>query len=172
MEAIAKSMDKGFSIIESLVAILILSIALVPLLYISTSSNTISANIRNNLIAANLVQEGLEVVRSIRDASWHSGDPAFNTDLPDGVYRVQWDSTSVIPLGLNPPLKIDGNGVYNYSVGTDTNFSRTITITQINPNEIRVVTEVSWPVKGNVVVVGCNAGTRCISAESHLYDWK
>ena len=167
------SKGAGFSIIESLVAILIFSIALVPLFYVATSSLNVATNIKNNLIATNLVQEGLEVIRSIRDASWYQGDPAFNTDLPNGTWRVEWNSTALISLGSNPPIKIDSDGIYNYSTGTDTFFRRTVVIAEVNPGiELRIVSEVSWPDRNGVTMSGCPAGTRCINAESHLYNWQ
>jgi prepilin-type N-terminal cleavage/methylation domain-containing protein len=176
-------LNKGFTIIESLVAILIFTIGIVPFLHIGVLSNNIATNIQNNIIANNLAQEGLEVVRSIRDASWHDGDPKFNTDLPNGEWRIQWDSTALTSVGINPPLKIDGNGIYNYSSGTDTHFRRKLTIIEINPDiEIRVISEVSWPSKEGITMIKrvlsggtkvyCPSGTRCLDAELHLYNWQ
>jgi prepilin-type N-terminal cleavage/methylation domain-containing protein len=165
--------EQGFTLVEALVAVLIFSIAMVPLFYIIDQSFSLISETKDKLIANNLVQEGLEVVRSIRDASWHQGDPEFNTDLPNGSYRVQWDSTSVLPLGTNPSLKLDGSGLYNYSTGTDTKYSRSITITEIVAGvEIMVVSEVSWLNKGGTTMVDCPLGTSCVRAEVHLYDWK
>jgi len=153
---------------------LILVIALVPLSLAGLSSIGIESKIRDNLIAANLVKEGIEVVRSIRDANWYSVRPFnFNLDTCSvGVScRVQWDSVGVMLLGSNPPLRKDGAGVYNYSTGTDTIFRRIITITQMTAVELRVESEVYWLADGVTMTDCTNANTRCIKAELHLYDW-
>src|SRR3989344_1484533 len=68
--------QSGFTIIESLVSILILTLALVPVISVISSATDISNNIRNNFVAANLAQEGIEVVRAIRDRNWFAdGNP-------------------------------------------------------------------------------------------------
>jgi type II secretory pathway pseudopilin PulG len=165
----------GFTIIEAIIAILVLTMGLVPVLFFATSILNVSSNIRNNLIAANLAQEGIEVVRAIRDRDWLLGN-GFNNgqylSTPD-TWRVQYNSDAPINLGANPPLKVDLGGIYNYSDGTDTQFRRTITVTEIASNvELMVVSEVTWPSRGGATVPGCPVGTRCVKAESHLYNWR
>lgn len=152
----------GFTLVEALVALVILTMALGPILFSADMALNISNSIRNNLIAANLSQEGLEVVRAIRDANWFN-DRAFDSGLSDGVWRVEWNSDSLLPRDDNTPLKIN-NGVYSYSpLGTNTIFKRTITITKVNAGELKIVCEVSWKDR-NI--------NKSVSAESHLFDWK
>lgn len=152
----------GFTLVEALVALVILTIALGPALILSSNVSSTASNIQNSLIAANLSQEGVEVIRSLRDANWYNGF-SFDIGLADGVYRIEWNSNALIPLGANPSLKINA-GLYNYSSGTDTLFKRTITITRINSEELRIISDVTWTGKGNSV--------RDVKAESHLFDWK
>lgn len=154
--------QEGFTLVEALVALVILTLALGPALILSSNISSTASVIQHNLIAANLVQEGVEVVRSLRDANWFNGLP-FDNGLADGTYRIEWNSNSLIALGANPPLKIDA-GLYNYSAGTDTLFKRTITITKINSAELRIVSDVTWTERGNRV--------REVKAESHLFNWK
>jgi len=169
--------QSGFTIVESLVSILILTLALVPVLSVVVSATDISNNIRNNFIAANLAQEGIEVVRSIRDRNWFAdGNPPWdrflhNCGLPDCVLirMVQWDTDGPLLNLPNPPLKFDSvTGLYNYSTGVDTIFRRRIIIEDANlanpDTDMRVISEVSWINKGNI--------TRVVRAESHLYNWK
>lgn len=153
----------GFTLVEALVALVILTLALGPALILSSNISSTASAIKNNLIAANLAQEGVEVVRALRDANWYNGAPSFDSGLADGIYRVEWNSNALITLGSNPPLKIN-NGLYNYSSGTDTVFKRTITITNIPTEELKIISEVTWTERGNRV--------RDIKTESHLYDWK
>ena len=154
--------EEGFTIIEALVTLVLLSLALVPMFYFTSVATTTSFYIRDDMISAHLAQEGLEVVRAMRDANWFNSRP-FDSGLGDGVYRVEYNSNALIALGTNPSLSI-ANGVYSYQAGAVTPFQRTITITKINAGEIRVVAAVSRPTKGGDI--------KTISAESHLFDWK
>lgn len=156
------STSEGFTLIETLVALVVLTIALGPALVLSSNISSIASVTQNNLIAANLSQESVEVIRALRDANWYNGLP-FDTGLANGIYRIEWNSNTLIALGANPPLKINA-GIYNYSSGTDTMFKRTVTITKINSGELRVISDVTWTERGN--------RARDVKAESHLFDWK
>jgi len=148
-----------------LVSLVILTIALAPTLALTNFALHISTSLRNNLVAAGLTQEGIEVVRALRDNNWLSGK-YFNEGLGDDdaimVYRAQWDSSSLIEDDPNMKLKLN-NGVYSYSIGNDTPFSRVITITRISPQELKITSTVSWQERGR---------SRSIQAESHLFNWK
>ena len=157
-----RNIEKGFTLIEALVALVILTIALGPALILSSNLSATASVVRNNLVAANLAQEGVEAVRALRDTNWFNG-AAFDNGLADGIYRVEWNSDSLISFGSNPPLKAD-NGLYNYSTGTDTIFKRTITLTKVNAAELKVVSDVVWTERGN--------RARDISVESHLFNWR
>jgi|SRR3989338_7127298 len=162
MYQLPEKLNKGFTLIEALVALVILTLALGPALVLSSSISSTASVLQNNLIAANLSQEGVEIIRALRDANWHSG-LVFDAGLPDGIYRIEWNSNTLIALGTNPPLKQNA-GLYNYSLGTDTKFKRTITITKINSEELRVVSDVTWTERGE--------RARDLKVESHLFDWK
>lgn len=158
-----EKLNKGFTLVEALVALVVLTVALGPALVLTSNVSSTAAAVKNNLIAANLAQEGVEVVRGIRDTNWFLGN-AFDNGLADGIYRVEWGSNFVIGLGSDPFIK-ETNGLYNYSgSGTDTIFKRTITISKINASELRVISEVIWTERG--------ARDRNIKAESHLFNWK
>ena len=154
--------ELGFTLIEALVALVILTVALGPALVLSSNISSTASSIQNNLIAANLAQEGVEVVRSLRDANWFNGQP-FDSGLINGIYRIEWNSNALISLGSNPPLKIN-SGLYNYSSGTDTIFKRTVTITKPNSEELSIIRDVIWIEKGN--------RARDVKVESHLFNWK
>lgn len=164
--------QKGFGIIEALITVFILSIGLVPLVSAGLSALDINSNIRDTYIAANLVQEGIEVARAIRDRNWLlDADPAPPNPLTAGMigtWRVEWNSDALIPVGANPPLKIDSSGLYNYSTGNDTVFRRRIIIEDsdlANPDrDMRITSEVTWTTSRGV--------NRVIRAESHLFNWR
>lgn len=154
--------EKGFTLVEALVALVVLTIAIGPALYLSSSITSTTSVTQNNLIAANLAQEGVEVVRAIRDTNWFTNQ-SFDSGLSDGQYRIEWNSNSLISLGGNPPLKIDG-GLYNYSTGNATIFRRAITLTKLSASDLRVVSDVTWTEKGN--------RNRDTKIESHLFNWR
>ena len=152
--------DAGFTIVE-LVATLLMMFAVVQIFVAITNDVNSSALVRDNLIAANLVQEGIEVARNIRDKDWFSGG-GFGASLPDGIWRVQWDSVSLLALDSNPFLKKDAFGFFNYNSGADTVFRRTVTISRVSSEEINVSSSVIWDFRGD---------SKSISAEVHLFNW-
>lgn len=158
-------MERGMTIIETLTSLVLLSIGLIPVFAIMSASVNLSNNIKDNLIAANLAQEGIEVLRAIRDTSWLN-NAAFDQNLPSGNYLVSWDSDTLIPYDSNAFVRKDPNKIYSHSSGSDTIFKRRINITPIvSPCncELKVLSEVIWLEKGV---------NRVITAEDHLFNWK
>lgn len=163
--------ERGTTLIEAMVTVLVLSLGLIPTFTTVLVANNLIHSIQNNLTASFLAQEGLEIVRGMRDFNWFSDQP-FNQNFIDGTYRVDWSSRFPTDLvseyGDGMPLKINSSGLYNYSAGYDTGFVRKITITKDATSyagcdcELKVVSEVSWPDRGK---------TKTIKVESHLYDW-
>lgn len=164
-----KTKEAGLTLIEALVTLVVLSFGLIPSLAILSSSTRISTLIKNNLIAANLAQEGVEIIRSLRDSNWFANLP-FDNGLV-GEWRVEWNTnwSSNLPqaIGSHPYLKFDPNtGTYNYSTGADTSFKRSVTVTKVvHPCdcELKVVSKVEWIRYGTV---------RTQEVESHLFNWK
>lgn len=161
---------RGFTILELIVAIFIITTGLVAAA--SLMSYSISAVIigKSQIIATSLAQEGLEVVRNIRDNNWHCiADPDctdvtnWNEGLGAGDKQVEYDSLS-LSVYTGSPLKLY-DGFYQY-FGTEedkTRFYRKITITDISADEIKVVSEVSFTERTK---------SYSVSAEDRLYDWK
>jgi len=154
----------GFTLIEILVTIFIFAIAFTATSFILTT-NLRSANaIHNNFVASGLAQEGMEIVRNLRDKDWFFG-LAFGTTIPDGSYLVQWDSNALIPIGSNPNLNKGALGGYSYDPGTPSIFKRSIDIsTVISGVEKKIVVNMTWIERGGTV--------KSLSAEEHLFNWK
>ena len=72
--------------IETIVSLVLLTLAVIPALYLANLSLNSIAIIQDNLTASNLAQEGLEVVRGIRDDNWFNNRPfdfGINLGLPE-----------------------------------------------------------------------------------------
>lgn len=71
-----KTKHTGETIIEILVAILILSTILISAFTMLNRSIDANVNIKNRIIALNIAREGIESVRNLRDTNWlkYSGD--------------------------------------------------------------------------------------------------
>ncbi|OHB24271.1 MAG: hypothetical protein A3F96_00155 [Parcubacteria group bacterium RIFCSPLOWO2_12_FULL_40_10] len=159
-------MRKGFTLIEVIVSVSLLSLVAVGSMFAITLSLKSAARIKNNLIAANLAQEGMEVVRNIRDKDWHLGN-SFGVSLPNGTYNISWDSALPAPFS-DIFLKKNLNGYYNYVAGADTIFKRKIIIENSaqNPSTVEKVVkvEITWQEKGGI--------PKLIQAEERLFNWQ
>ncbi|TSC86138.1 MAG: Uncharacterized protein G01um10148_644 [Parcubacteria group bacterium Gr01-1014_8] len=149
--------SSGFSLIETLVAISLLTIAIVVPMGLVAQSLATAFYARDQITAFHLAQEAIESVRSVRDG--HILENALGTavDLLEGIpndapfvidTRDNYMDASVCTSGTCPPLETDGN-LYGYGRGlsgwTATRFTRTAHVKFINaPDEIRVSVTVQW----------------------------
>ena len=159
------SPQRGFTLVEVLVALVLLSTALVPVFMLASDSIRLTERIKNSLISANLAQEGVEIVRALRDANWFNG-VAFQTGL-DGCTEgcvVQYDSTALnTDILPSAPLLYDvSTGLYQYSTGEPSLFSRKITITIISPEQMKVESEINW---------NDRSIAKTMKLEYFLFDW-
>ncbi len=158
--------EKGFTLLEVILSfwiILIGLVAILSLLFVIFSSFNVSVH---KIIAANLAQEGIEVVRNIRDSNWLQGK-VWNEGLSAGDYRVQYNSQSLLPYS-DTPLRRDSTGLYSYDFGNNTIFYRKITIidnpdNDINTEDIGVRAVVFWKDHGK---------ERSLQVEDRLYNWQ
>ncbi len=159
--------ERGFTIIEAMVAFMVLTIALIPALLLSSSSVNIALSIQNRLVAAGLAQEGIEVVRTVRDHNWFQTVPSpFDTGLSPGAYRIGWDSTSLMSFQDSPLYFHSDTGLYDYNaagMALETPFKRKIAIAKLSAVELKVESEVTWQERGR---------SRSVKVEEHLFDWK
>lgn len=152
--------NKGFTIIEVLMAIFIMSVgligiyALIPMIVSTTSMNI------NKFIASELAKEGIEIVRNTRDSNWLSGDE-WTQSLSGCAAGCEVDYDDAFPTSWQDRyLKVSSNGFYNYEDGIETKFKRRITIIQ-NADTLTVQAEISWPDKYSPLIVN-----------EKLYNWR
>ncbi len=195
-----KFMEKGFTIIEMVISIFILTIAIVGVFTAFMMITILTADAANQLTGTYLAQEGMEIVRNIRDTNWLKLNAGTTTGVTwvDGlnvgacsndVTGCEADYTSTIMSGnSNQYLYLNSNGFYNYddTTGTKTNFKRKITIEPVvdvdgsSSHILMVKVQVSWDQKATILNPTCLAGDygdptkKCsngITAEGTLYDW-
>lgn len=156
--------NSGFTLVEVLVTIFIFGLALTATSFVLSANLRSASAIRNNFLASGLVQEGIEITRNLRDKEWFLTN-SFGASIPDGSYRVQWNSQSLIIFGSNPNLKKDiSTGIFSYDSGNDTIFTRTVVISTVVPGvEKKIVVTVNW----NDRIIN-----KSVSAEEHLFNWR
>ncbi len=122
--------QKGFTIIETLVAITILMISIAGPLTIAQKSLMAAIYAKDQVTASYLAQDLMEDIKNNRD----------NYILSNGVGSLPtWVYPSVCGR-----LNIQNDGTYGCGSGTASRFTRTFVITSISSSEKKVVVNVSW----------------------------
>lgn len=171
--------QKGFTIIELVIAIFLLAFAVVGVYNAFSTIVILTNGASSRFTASYLAQEGIEIVRNIRDnnwlwldqTQWKEGLDNCETGC-EGDYKTATSNgwSELRAFGDNY-LNIGENGLYSYTAcdpnSSDceiTNFKRKITITQdaINTDILKVSVLVTWEVKDE---------TFSITADEELYNW-
>jgi len=156
---------QGFTVVEALIAVAVTSIGLVAILGVTVYALSISRVSPDEVIAANLAQEGIEVIRNIRDTNLLQG-VNFNQGI-SAVVPIRWakiDFNTVggfallLPVAVNGGplgcaqnlgdlcrLFIDSNGFYSHdNAGQPTKFYRLIRLQSLPTDIIKVRSQVVW----------------------------
>lgn len=165
---------KGFSIGEVILAAFILSFVLVTIVSVFSSGMRNSMDSRDAIIASELSQEGVELVRNIRDNNWANNRASFDPIyIPTGNNcRVDKNSTSVVCDGAYA-LKLDGNNFFVNNGSTTTKFKRRIILNyDAAAGEMSVISLVSWNSSSPpLTIVECTTGSKCVYSQLVLDKW-
>ena len=131
--------SRGFTLVETLIAISIFSVSVVAMMSILGTGIYDTNYAKKKMAASYLAQEGIEYIRNVRD----------NDVLYTSATGNNW-STFITFMSSSPSYP-----------SPDPNFTRTIQMTIINPNEVKVSSTVSW-IKG----VGPT-----ITFSENLFNW-
>lgn len=164
---------KGFSLIELMVCVLIISIGLIGVLSLVMQNIQAQSINKNALIASQLAQEGIELVRNVRDSNWLITDNDWDEDIvSDGSYAIDYRGRDYIintSESVGEKLYINTNGYYTHdSVGnSSTIFSRLISVNKVEITStstyLDIKSTVQWKERGS---------DHNYVAEVYLYDWK
>lgn len=138
---------KGFTLIEALVAVTILTIAVVGPLYTASRAIVAAQSARDQLTASYLAQEGIEYARAVRDdnflAAYYAGTGnAWNNFLS------QCSGNACVP-----PIVSSAFG----------NFTRSVEVAPVSSTDARVTSRVSWSFHGT---------THTVTIYDHLTPWQ
>lgn len=181
----------GFTLVETLVAVLLLTSTIILPYYAIQRSLTATFTARDDLIANALAQEAIEYVRGVRDNNYLSGRPAEDwlfgldggsagernclgtnycsvdatrgTDVALAVQQCPSVGAGQTPCG-STPLYLSATGLYTQqTTGTRTRFVRYMNLSSVpgNPNAIKVTATVVWVYRG----------TRTVTTSVVLTNW-
>ncbi len=162
------SATKGFTLIETLIAVAVLMIAIAGPLSISSKALTTSLYARDQTTASYLAQEEMELIKNYKDNNIMNSPPWTNgLDSCIGTTGSYCDLSPSNVKTICPssgtsgcPLKLSDNGTYTSDgTGGPTIFSRNFKLFKIqnrytapdnDPNEYQVIITVFWN-SGSVV---------------------
>lgn len=169
-----KNKKTGFTLIETMVAVTLLSISIVAPMTLVTRSLSSAYYARDQITAFNLAQDALEGVRAIRDGNVLNnalGLPPQNLfaglTVAEGVpFTIDTINGNVIAecSVTCDPLTTNGT-FYEYTTGPgwkDTHFTRTVTWTSVSADEIRISAQVEW-YSGSI--------QRSFTMSENMYRW-
>lgn len=170
-EKINTNTNLGFTLVETMVAVFILTLAIVSLLGLTSKSLFTARYSRNEMIANYLLQESVDYIRNQRDSvaflgnDWQGFLDEFGYSASGACFTSNGCYFDVNKSSLNinycnttptsgttlkcPFLKYDegatGGSFYNYSVGSTSNFKRKISLS-LNPaqDELYIFVTVEW----------------------------
>lgn len=164
---------RGFTLVETLVAITILMIAIVGPFYSIQQAITASYVSRDQLIASSLAQEGVEYIYFVRNSNylssraWDAGlgdcrnsqgctvDPTQNT--------IAQCSNGAWPSGGCAPLRLSSTGLYTQTGSYPaTRFTRKVEVQTVSATQMKVTVTVLWTT---------NRANYTIVITEDLYNW-
>jgi type II secretory pathway pseudopilin PulG len=167
---LGRSRRPAFTLVEIIVVLLVVTIGLVGILSLIIQNIQSQNYDKDNLIANHLAQEGIELIRKVRDSNWKTSQPFYtNIATVNGAshnYYMDYLDTVPLPHSASPDiiLKQDSNGFYldAYRTGTSTIFSRQISTKLLNAYSLQIDSVVTW---------GDHGHNYTYDLQAILYDW-
>ena len=156
-----KKKNKGFTLLETLVAIGLFSALIIAPLSIASNGLSAANAGKDRITAVALAQDAIEYIRNVRDANRLNGASNWLMGLTgsqecrynvtgNGHKGCRVDSLASLTERIKPntgiPLLYDSStGLYGYTTGQDSLFTRFAIVDEIVTNrEARVTVVVSW----------------------------
>lgn len=185
--------NKGFTLVESLVAISIFTMSILSVLNILSNGIADTGYAKKKILAGYLAQEGIEEIRNIRDTfmlysgSGPAGWAAFKGYVMpvcttssgfDGCFfsddDISFDPSVSMPVTQDTIFACSvaqkcgsytyQNGVYRVGgSGPNSGLTPKIIVTNITADEVMVTSTISWTQPGS--------GVHNVSFSENLYNW-
>jgi len=153
---------KGFTLIETVVAIFLLTVGTVGSFSLMQKVTSFAAISSSQLVASYLAQEGIEIIRNIRDTNYLKRQAWDNNIGASASFHLDYRSDRFPDETCGDYLRPSGN-FYICSTDSSSKFQRKITIEKPTSEKIVVSVEVSWSEKGS---------QHKVVAQTELYDWR
>jgi len=157
----------GFTLIELLITVSVITVGILGVFTAVQQGIIIVDYSRSRLTAAFLAQEGVEIIKNIRDTNLlegRTGTVLWNAGIDPGAspkeYEVVYDDVDNEGVFLSSAfcspncdfsnlkfLKKTDNVLYNYSLGDNTRYKRKIRIEKISDEHLRLTIVVYWTTK-------------------------
>ncbi|MDO8566143.1 MAG: hypothetical protein Q7S04_03100 [Candidatus Moranbacteria bacterium] len=178
-----KPARKGFLLGEILLAVFVLAVGLTSIIAIIGNSLQYSLESQNIIVASQLAQEGIELVRNVRDNDFATGGTGFAAFSGSKHCRIDYNN-STTNLNCNSSLGSAARytltysgGFYQHQESSQERFSRYVYI-NYSASDYGKATVRSFVYWGTFIplssgeVTGCTAGNRCVFNEVDLRGWK
>ncbi|NTW45819.1 MAG: prepilin-type N-terminal cleavage/methylation domain-containing protein [Candidatus Moranbacteria bacterium] len=182
---------KGFSLLEVLLSVAVLTIGILPVLLSATKAFNASLRSRDTVAASELAQEGIELLKNVKDNNVLAGNRSLTAWLPTS--SAPWSASNcridVTSSALSTPatkiscgqssFDLAESGGHYIHTGTSGRFKRRIYLSYSSGTQQEQVTCVSavyWGSYSNTanaadIRANCRAGNGCVYAESTLTPW-
>lgn len=161
----ASKSAKGFTLLETMIAVAVITVAMVAVTQLSQRALLYNRIASSKHTASYLAQEGLEIVRNIRDTNWLEQRDNPQVPWDEGLGAGDWEADfndASLTAYQGRLLKVD-SGFYNYDTGQDTKFQRKITLQKPGADTLQVSVQVIWQESG---------APYSASLQGLLYNWR
>lgn len=161
--------SRGQALIEVMVAVSVLVVGFMGVVSLLSRALALNRVVAENYTATYLAAEGIEVAKSIIDGNllqgkaWNTGNNASGCAPPSGC-EVDHESLAFTSFAARPLFYDPSRNLYGYSGSERTSYTRRVTITLLNQNQVQVNSEITWTARGG--------GTSRVDLEDYFFNWR
>lgn len=148
--------QRGYTLLETIIALAVIMGAIAGPYSLASRGILSSLASKNKLAAYNLSQEGIELVRKIRDDNVLAGS-SWDDGISSGSWKIDVVNNTLSPFDGAALLFDSALGLYQHNTGSASIFTRRLTIEKPpatptpgipDADQIRVISTVTWIERG------------------------